>query len=113
MTKYAEELDTATAVLAAARADRAIADAAEARLLQHAVTGRRCTRSTRSRTPPRSADRYGDTGMPVAGEGAPLVAEFAITEFAAAIGVSTMRVAGTSGTRWSCATGSLGSGAES
>ena len=27
--------------------------------------------------------------MPVAGEGAPLVAEFAITEFAAAIGVST------------------------
>ena len=34
-------------------------------------------------------DRYGDTGMPVAGEGAPLVAEFAITEFAAAIGVST------------------------
>ena len=37
MTKYAEELDTASAVLAAARADRAIADAAEARLLQHAV----------------------------------------------------------------------------
>ena len=35
------------------------------------------------------AGRYGDTGMPVAGEGAPLVAEFAITEFAAAIGVST------------------------
>ncbi len=35
------------------------------------------------------SDRYGDTGMPVAGEGAPLVAEFAITEFAAAIGVST------------------------
>ena len=33
--------------------------------------------------------RFGDTGMPVAGEGAPLVAEFAITEFAAAIGVST------------------------
>ena len=33
--------------------------------------------------------RYGDTGMPVAGEGAPLVAEFAITEFAAAIGLST------------------------
>ena len=36
-----------------------------------------------------SEGRYGDTGMPVAGEGAPLVAEFAITEFAAAIGVST------------------------
>ena len=32
---------------------------------------------------------FGDTGLPVAGEGAPLVAEFAITEFAAAIGLST------------------------
>ena len=43
-------------------------------------------------------DRYGDTGMPVAGEGAPLVAEFAITEFAAAIGVSTDAGSGTSAT---------------
>ena len=32
---------------------------------------------------------YGDQGMPLAGEGAPLVAEFAVTEFAAAIGLST------------------------
>ncbi len=32
---------------------------------------------------------YGDQGMPLAGAGAPLVAEFAVTEFAAAIGLST------------------------
>ncbi len=63
MTKYAEELDTATAVLAAARADRAIADrrrgpAAAAR----GGRGRRCTRSTRSTTPRRSP-----TGMATPG----------------------------------------------
>ena len=32
---------------------------------------------------------YGDAAVAVAGEGAPLVAEFAVTEFAAAIGLST------------------------
>ena len=32
---------------------------------------------------------HGDTGMPVAGPGAPLVAEFSVTEFAAAIGLPT------------------------
>ena len=32
---------------------------------------------------------HGETGMPVAGPGAPLVAEFSVTEFAAAIGLST------------------------
>src|SRR5690349_4650346 len=32
---------------------------------------------------------YGDTGIPVAGPGAPLVAEFAIAEFAAAVGLTT------------------------
>ena len=32
---------------------------------------------------------YRDPGMPLAGEGAPLVAEFAVTEFAAALGLST------------------------
>ena len=32
---------------------------------------------------------HGETGMPVAGPGAPLVAEFSVTEFAAAIGMPT------------------------
>ncbi len=89
MTKHAEELDTATAVLAAARTDRAIADAAEARLLQHAVAWAAMHSTDSIDDAATVSDRYGDTGMPVAGEGAPLVAEFAITEFAAAIGVST------------------------
>ena len=33
--------------------------------------------------------RYGDTPVPVAGPGAPLVAEFAVAEFAAAVGMPT------------------------
>ena len=32
---------------------------------------------------------YGDTGIPVAGPGAPLVAEFSVAEFAAAVGMTT------------------------
>ena len=32
---------------------------------------------------------HGETGLPVAGPGAPLVAEFSVTEFAAAIGLPT------------------------
>ena len=59
------------------------------------------------------SDRYGDTGMPVAGEGAPLVAEFAITEFAAAIGVSTDAGKRYVGHALELPTGSRGSGAAS
>ncbi|MDP3890771.1 MAG: HNH endonuclease, partial [Nocardioides sp.] len=33
--------------------------------------------------------KYGDTGIPVAGPGAPLIAEFSVVEFAAALGVPT------------------------
>ena len=36
-----------------------------------------------------AAGAYGEAGMPVAGEGAPWVAEFSVTEFAAALGMST------------------------
>src|SRR6187200_3550403 len=77
--------DTAAGVLAQARADRAAADAAEARLLQDAVTWA-------DLHPAESigeAVRFGDTPVPVAGEGAPLVAEFAVAEFAAAVGMPT------------------------
>ena len=113
MTRYAEELDTATAVLAAVRSDRAIADAAEARLLQHAVAWAAMHSVDSIEDAATMGDRYGDTGMPVAGEGAPLVAEFAITEFAAAIGVSTDAGKRYVGERSSCATGSPGCGAAS
>src|ERR1044072_7651873 len=89
MTRYAEELDTATAVLAAVRTDRAVADAAEVRLLQHAVAWAAMNSTDSIEDAAMVGDRYGDTTILVAGEGAPLVAEFAVTEFAAAIGLPT------------------------
>lgn len=78
------------AVLAAARGRRAAADRLEAELLQDAVTWA-------VMHPAESIDEaetvhlrgFGDTGIPVAGPGAPLVAQFAVAEFAAVIGMST------------------------
>jgi len=89
-TEALDQLDTAAAVLAAARADRAIVDAAAARLLQHAVDWA-AMHSTDSilEAETLAAGAYGEAGMPVAGDGAPLVAEFSVTEFAAALGMST------------------------
>ncbi len=88
MAADAIELDTAGAVLAAAREQRAIADQAEANLLQAAVEWA-AMHSVDSIDEAEMLVGYGDQGMPLAGEGAPLVAEFAVTEFAAAIGLST------------------------
>ena len=67
--------------------DRAAADAAEARLLSaRGAPGPTCTPPSRSTTrPPATATRR----SPVAGPGAPLVAEFAVAEFAAAVGLPT------------------------
>lgn len=80
-------LDTPSGVLAAARRARAVADRAEAELLELAV-------SWVVMHPPESivdvaclATSYGQTTLPVAGEGAPQVAEFAMAEFAAALGL--------------------------
>ena len=77
--------DTAAGVLAFARERRAAADAAEADLLRAAC-------AWADLHPAESigdALRYGDTPVPVAGEGAPLVAEFAVAEFAAAVAMPT------------------------
>ena len=77
--------DTAAAVLEHARDRRRAADAAEADLLQDAVTWA-------DLHPAESigdAVRFGDTPVPVAGAGAPLVAEFCVAEFAAAVGLPT------------------------
>jgi hypothetical protein len=77
--------DTAAGVLEQARADRAAADAAEARLLFHAC-------AWADLHPAESigdAVRFGDTPVPVAGDGAPLVAEFCVAEFAAALRLPT------------------------
>ena len=89
MTTSRAELDTATAVLAFARDSRVAADRAEADVLLAAVTWA-------EQHPPESihdaatwATRGGDCPMPLAGKGAPLVAEFCIAEFAAALGRST------------------------
>jgi hypothetical protein len=82
--------DTAAGVLAAARAERHAADAAEVRLLQYAVDWALLH-------PPESADEvetrtlrgFGQTDLALAGEGAPTVAEFAVAEFASTVGMGT------------------------
>ena len=84
------EADSAAAVLAAVRSSRSVADAEEARLLQlavswvgmHSVDSIDQAATVWDRT-------YGDTGITVAGPGAPLVAEFSVAEFAAAVGLAT------------------------
>ena len=84
-----EELDSSAEVLRGARAARAAATHADAVLLTAAVTWA-------EQHPPESIDEAatwitpgGDTGLTIAGPGAPLVAEFCIAEFALAIGRST------------------------
>jgi hypothetical protein len=82
-------LDSAAGVLEFARDNRVAADRAEANVLLAAVTWA-------EQHPPESIDlaatwagRGGDCPLPLAGEGAPLLSEFCIAEFAAAIGRST------------------------
>ncbi len=91
MTTTAEslaELDSPADVLAFARDSRVAAIHAEADLLLAAVTWA-------EQHPPESIEvsatwaPAGDCPLPLAGEGAPLVAEFCIAEFALAIGRST------------------------
>jgi hypothetical protein len=83
-----EELDSPSDVLVFARARRADADRAEADVLAAAVLWA-------EQHPPESIHEAatwiggGETGLLLAGPGAPLVAEFCIAEFALAIGKST------------------------
>src|SRR3954451_1125581 len=77
--------DTTAGVLAFARDRRAAADAAEADLLSAACAWADL-HPAESIT---DAVRFGDTPVPVAGPGAPLVAEFCVAEFAAAVGLPT------------------------
>lgn len=84
-----EELDSPSDVLVFARWCRGEADRFEANVLMAAVTWA-------EQHPPESIDEAvtwmspaGDTGLLLAGPGAPLVTEFCIAEFAAAIGRST------------------------
>src|SRR6187402_1478764 len=83
------DLDSSREVLVFARESQAAANRAQADLMVAAVTWA-------EQHPPESIDEAatwitpgGDTGLTLAGEGAPLVAEFCIAEFALAIGRST------------------------
>jgi hypothetical protein len=77
-------------VLAAARAERRAADAAEARLLALAVDWA-AMRSVDSLDDAAvyAVNSFREAGISIAGDGAPLVAEFAVAEFAAAVRLST------------------------
>jgi len=78
------------AVLTSARRARAAANAAEARVLADAVQWARLHQVEdldEAATWP-AGPRGQDTGIPLAGEGAPLVSEFAVAEFGTALGLS-------------------------
>ena len=84
------EADSAAAVLGLVRDQRAVADRAEAKLLQAAVSWVAMHSVDSIDQAATVWDRtYGDTGITVAGAGAPLVAEFSVAEFAVAVGLAT------------------------
>src|SRR3954447_7703007 len=79
----------AAAVLASARRARAQANAAETQVLVDAVEWARLHEVTDLDDAATIwAGRGQDTGIPIAGEGAPLIAEFAVAEFATALGMT-------------------------
>ena len=83
------DLDTPAGVLAAVREDTAVVNTGEARRMLAAVAWAGMHSVDSITDAATYADFGGDTGMPVAGPGAPLVSEFSIVEFAAAIGLPT------------------------
>src|SRR6478609_5504152 len=88
-TTHHTTMDTAAAaVLAGARASHRAADAAEAELLQAAVTwaGLHPAASIHDAA---LLSPFGDQPLAIAGDGAPLVAEFCVAEFALAVGLPT------------------------
>ena len=89
-TTIAELPDTASGVLAFARGRRAAADRAEADLLQAAVQWAVIhPAETLDDAETFRLRSGGESGVPLAGPGAPLVAEFSVAEFAAAVGIGT------------------------
>ena len=88
------DLDAPADVLAFARDRRAAADRAEADILQAAVVwaDQHPAESLEAAEVFRAPGFWGgagDTPLSIAGPGAPLVAEFSVAEFAAAVGMST------------------------
>ena len=79
----------AAAVLAAARAARKAENTAAAQVLEQAVEWARLHEVTDLDDAATIwAGRGVDTGIPIAGEGAPLIGEFAVAEFATALGMT-------------------------
>src|SRR5690242_8417907 len=77
------------AVLAAARAERAAVEAAEVRFLQRVLEWARLHEVTATAEPDGSPiATYGDTAVSLAGVGAPHVAQFAVLDFGATLGMS-------------------------
>src|SRR3954449_8136609 len=88
MTSGTTTLDAA-AILTSARRARAAANAAEAQVLADAVEWAGLHTVTDLDDASTLLVEGGrDTGIPIAGEGAPLVSEFAVAEFATALGLS-------------------------
>ncbi|NPC96815.1 HNH endonuclease signature motif containing protein [Nocardioides sp. zg-DK7169] len=86
------DCDTPVAVLAFARSQRAAAQAAEVKVLEAALTW--AAMHPEESIPTNSTNGAGglifaELAVPLAGEGTPLVAEFALMELGAALGVST------------------------
>ena len=82
--------DTAAGVLSAARDRRRVADVAEADLLALAVEWAVMHPADSIHEPATYSLRgFGQTDLALAGPGAPTVAEYAVAEFAAGIGLST------------------------
>jgi len=79
----------AAEVLAAARDHKAAADAAEVGVLNDALAWARLHLITEHPDETGYAATWGDTTVPIAGDGAPEVSEFCIAEFAAAVGRTT------------------------
>lgn len=80
---------TAAAVLARVRRDRAAEFDHAARVLESAVAWAALHPADETGAMPTQQAAWGETGLAIAGEGAPVVAEFCLVEFAAALGIST------------------------
>ncbi len=85
---FAEEAPTRTGLLASARSARAARDAAEVALLVATIEWCAAHRVTREDQAAWLAG-YGEHGLSLGGRGCPLVRESAVTELAAALGLST------------------------
>src|SRR3954469_11692545 len=97
----------AAGVLAVARGARAAANQAEAQVLASAVEWAHLHQVDDLDLAATVLVEHGkDTGIPIAGEGAPLVSQFAVAEFAAALGLTAGADEPWSATPWSWPTGS-------